>query len=856
MSTTIRILTTPKTSPRIVWRTAAILALLLVVAAGVAAYWFYSAARGSLPQLDGTIVLDGLRKPVTVLRDAHGVSTIEAASLDDLFFAQGFVTAQDRLWSMDMYRRFASGELSAILGSRYVKRDIYQRTMGFRQVAQRAVANLSSRDREYMEAYSRGVNAYIQQHQHTLPVEFRVLRYFPRAWTVDDSFLVGTSLIEALNHGYYRAELDREKILGRLGPELTGDLYVNTSFRDVPPGSDGQEIKAEPEKDYPEESSARPLERTAVPSTWTHVPADDDTAPETQAVYEEVDAFLSALDGGKLRPGSNNWVVSGAHTVSGKPLLCNDMHLGHSIPNIWYEAHLISGDYNVAGVTLPGVPFVIVGHNQRIAWGITNLGADVEDVFVENFNSQGQYQTPAGWQNPEVRHETVQVKDGKDVELEVVITRHGPIITGLLNGAGAIEVKKKSGQFDMSGFVPAVAKGEKRMLALQSVNWDPQHPMTFPFFDIDTATNWQQFTDALSRFPTPSENFVYADVDGHIGYHANGIIPIRAAPDETLPVNGSDDSHAWTGYISFDKLPSVYDPSTGIVATANGRVSPDDYPYTLSTEWVPPYRTERIYKVLHQDKKFAPADMLALQTDVYSAFDKFMAERFVYAVDHASKASDRAKQAAEILRKWDGRMTVNSAGAAIARTSAIQLEKILLKSKLGDDAKLYRWQMSDVWLENVALHQPARWLPPEFASYNELLTSAVEKAISVSESPRDLASWHYGDSFPIELSHSIFGKVPILRRWAGPGIQPQPGDGETVWQTGREFGPSERMTVDFSNFDNSTLNIVNGQSGHLLSPYFNDQWDAWYHGTTFAFPYSEGAFGKTVQHTLSLRPAD
>jgi penicillin amidase len=848
MSTTTQTLTTPKTRRRIVFRVAIVLLFLLAIVAGAASYWFYSAAKGSLPQLDGTIVLNGLSKPVTVLRDEHGVPTIEATSLDDVFFAQGFVTAQDRLWGMDMYRRFASGELAAILGPSYVKRDIYQRTLGFRQVAQRAVAALSPRDREYMEAYARGVNACIEQHQHTLPAEFRVLRYFPRAWTVEDSFLVGTGLIEALNHGYYRAELDREKILARLGPELTNDLYVNSSFRDVPPGSDGQEIKAEPEKNYDEEGSETLL------IEGSRIQTQDEA--ENRATHSEVDALLAALDGGHLRPGSNNWVVSGAHTISGKPLLCNDMHLGHHIPNVWYEAHLISGDYNVAGVTLPGVPFVIVGHNQRIAWGITNLGADVEDVFVENFNSQGQYQTPSGWQNPEVRHETIQVKGGKGVELDVVTTRHGPIITGLLNGAGTISVKRKSGQFDISGFVPADPKGEKRMLALQSVNWDPQHAMTFPFFDIDTATNWQQFTVALSHFPTPSENFVYADVDGHIGYHANGLIPIRAAPDETLPVNGADDSHAWTGYIPFEKLPSVYDPPTGILATANGRVSPDGYPYTLSTEWVTPYRTERIYKVLQQNRKFTPADMLALQTDVYSAFDKFLAERFVYAIDHASRPSDRAKQVAEILRKWDGRMTIDSAGAAIARTSGIELEKILLKSKLGNEAKLYRWQMSSVWLENVALHQPARWLPPDFSNYNELLASAVEKAVSIPEAPHNLASWHYGDSFPIELSHSLFGKIPILKRWAGPGVQPQPGDGETVWQAGREFGPSERMTVDFSNFDNSTLNIVNGQSGHLLSPYFNDQWNAWYRGTTFAFPYSEAAFTKAVQHTLTLRSAE
>jgi penicillin amidase len=807
----------PPTARCAFWRAGLIIFVLLVLGVAGVCYWFYSGAKNALPKIDGTIALQGLKAPVTVPRDGHGVPTIQASSLEDLFFAQGYVTAQDRLWSMDVYRRFASGDLAAALGARYVKRDIYQRTLGFRQVAQRAVGALSPRDRAYLEAYARGVNAYIQEHQYSLPSEFRVLRYFPRAWTVEDSFLVGTSLIEALNHGYYRAELDREKILAKLGPELTNDLYVNTSFRDIPPGSDSQEIKGEESSD-PEEGGGEDGSSAPPSKKSTSLPYP----------IREADDLITSLIGGKLRPGSNNWVVSGAHTMSGKPLLCNDMHLGHRMPNVWYEAHLISGDYNVVGVTLPGVPFVIVGHNQRIAWGITNLGADVEDVYLENFNSQGQYQTPSGWQQPERRHETIHVIRGQDVELEVMVTRHGPIISHLLDD-------------------------EKRMLALKSVNWDTQHPMAFPFFDINMATNWQQFTDALSRFPTPSENFVYADIDGHIGYHGNGLIPIRATGDGSMPSSGVDDAHEWTGYIPFEKLPTIYDPPSGIIATANSRVSPDGYPYTLATEWVPPYRTERIYKLLLQDKKFAPADMLAIQTDVYSALDRFLAQRFVYAVDHASKPSERAKKASDILREWDGRLTIDSPGAAIARTSRMKLQEILLESKLGKDSDLYNWQMDDVWLENTVLHEPSRWLPATYPNYAELLTAALENALK--KAPRDLTSWHYGDAFPIELNHDLFGKFPFLSRWAGPGIQPQPGDGTTVWQAGRSFGPSERMTVDFSNFDNSTLNIVNGQSGHLLSPFFNDQWDAWYHGTTFPLPYSEPSFKKTAQHKLTLTPA-
>lgn len=804
---------------RTIFLAVCVLLLLSMVAALAAAYFFHSAAMKAQPHLDGTIVLKGLKAPVKVIYDARAVPNISASSMEDLFFAQGYVTAQERLWSMDMYRRYASGELSGALGSKYVERDKYQRTLGLRRVAEQGAANLSQQERSYFEAYAHGVNTYIADHQQNLPLEFRVLRYRPTAWTVEDSFLVGASLSEALNHGYYRAELAREKIQARIGPDLTNDLYVNTSFRDVPPGTDAQEIQGTeptPGEDNPEET-----------------PAPEKTRPRRQAEVwplHEADELIASLSESPLQPGSNEWVISGAHTVTGKPILANDMHLGHRMPNTWYEAHLTSGNYDVAGVTLPGLPAVIVGHNQRIAWGITNVGADVEDVYVETFNDKGQYLTPSGWKYPERRAETIHVLRGADIPFEVVVTRHGPIISKVL-------------------------KNESRMLALHSVTWDPQYPMTYPFFDINTATNWQEFNAALSKFAAPSENFVYADVDGHIGYHATGIIPIRANGDGSLPSNGADDSHEWTGTIPYDKLPSVFDPPSGIIATANSRITPDGYPYSIATEWVAPYRTERIYRLLRQNKKFSPGDMLAIQTDVYSDFDRFLAQRFCYAVDHAAKPSDRARKAADILRKFDGRMEIDSATAAIVRVARGKLQKTLLESKLGKDAKLYSWFMSEVWLENTVLLQPARWLPSQYPDYTELLAGAVEQAVNDKRAPRDLASWNYGTTFPVESSHDLFGQIPIIDRWAGPGIQPQSGDGTTVKQVALDFGPSERLTVDFSNFDNSTLNIVNGQSGHMFNPHFNDQWSAWYYGTTFPLPFSGGAVSKAEASQLTLVPA-
>ena len=798
---------------RLVLNALIILVAVIALLSIGAALWFRSIAVAALPQLDGEIRVDGLSAPVTVIRDSHGVPTINAASLEDLFFSQGYVTAQDRLWQMDMTRRYAAGELSAVMGKSMLETDIYQRHLGLRKVAQLAAANLTPRDRSFLEAYARGVNAYIEQRRSCLPVEFRILRYSPAAWTPEDSFLVGASMAQFLNHGYFAQELQREHILARLGPELTGDLYVNTSFRDIPPSAGGTELQGTPD-DYdvppPQQGRARPRRhRRPAPTAQSELPI--------------------GAGGDVLFPGSNNWVISGAHTESGKPLLSNDMHLGHRVPNTWYEAHLKSGALDVVGVTLPGVPFVLVGHNQRIAWGFTNIGPDVEDVFIENFNERSEYQTPQGWLQPERRKEVIQVKNGADVTIDILVTRHGPIITPLL-------------------------KNETRSLALKWTIYD-QNAMTFPFFDVNMAQNWEQFREAFKKFAGPGQNVVYADVDGHIGYQATGLIPTRASGDGSLPVNGADDAHKWTGYIPFEQLPSIYDPPSGLLATANSRITPNDYKHSVSTQWRSPYRTERIVRVLRANKKFTPADMLALQNDIYSSFDKFTAERFVYALDRTKDVSPRARQAADLMRKWDGRVSKDSAAATINLFARRKLTQMLLEPKLGAQTKLYNWFMSPVWLESVILFQPPRWLPSQFPTFNRLMVAAVESAVKDKSAPRDLSKWSWGESFPVEISHPVFGHIPVLRRWAGPGVQPQSGDAYTVKQVGRTFGPSQRMTVDFSDLDNSTLNIVNGQAGNLFSPYFNDHFSAWMNGSTFRLPYSDAAVAGAQAHRLVLQPA-
>jgi len=807
-----------------------LLLAVVVLLAGVVGYAYY-VAHSALPQLDGRLQISGLEGPVTVTRDSHGVPAIEAASFTDLFFAQGFVTAQDRLWQMDVMRRYGSGELSEIFGEDTLKVDREQRILGLRAAAKKAIEMASPRDRSFLEAYTRGVNAYIGTRGGRLPIEFRMLRYAPKPWSMEDSVVIAYVLVKDLNYHYFFDALSREKILAKLGPELTADLYVNRSWHDRPPTVMREDL-TEPD------------------NTGGSDDEDDDDSPDNSVTQRRVP--LIAPDAAPVEDlpvnGSNDWVVSGAHTVTGKPLLSNDMHLNHQMPNLWYEVHLHSGTFDVAGMTLPGMLYVIVGHNQRIAWGFTNIGPTVTDVYIENFNAQGAYQTPTGWVQPEHRAEVIHVKGKPDVNVDVKLTRHGPVITELV-------------------------AGETRPLALRWTLYDGLH---IPLFDVDSAQNWEEFRRAFSQLDAPGQNVVYADIDGNIGYQATGKVPIRAAGDGSLPVSGADDAHEWTSYVPFEKLPSVYNPPSGIIATANGRITPDGYPNSINMEWEAPWRTARIYHVLESGRQFSAADMLALQTDIQSEATLFAAERLVYAVDHAAKPSARAKQAADLMRSWDGRMLATSAAPTIAENAIGELRRLLLEAKLGAapsesrkdaDSELfketqknavnwttYSWLQRSVWMENILLHRPKRWLPEQYPNYDELLTAAVEGAVNHPQAPKDLASWRWGAFNAVEIQHPILGKIPVIRRWSGPGVREQSGSGYTVKAVTRHHGPSERFTANLADLDQSTLNTVTGQGGNFLSPYYMDQWKAWYDGTTFPLPFSAKAVDAAKAHRLVLEP--
>jgi penicillin amidase len=440
------------------------------------------------------------------------------------------------------------------------------------------------------------------------------------------------------------------------------------------------------------------------------------------------------------------------------------------------------------------------------------------------------------------------------VVFDVLATQHGqmetPVISSLVNAT------------PIAG--PSVP--EQRVLSLAWTIYDPSN-VTSPFFQIDSANDWTSLTAAFSTFGGPAQNMVYADTEGHIGYHAVGKIPLRGSvvlpsPLNPLPVIGTDPLSQWTGYIPYDQLPQVFDPPGGILATANARITPDLYPFPITLNWAEPYRNERIWKLLTASKDLTPKTMLKVQTDVYSDLDHVLAQRFAYAIDHAdpkiSANPKRLHQAADLLRNWNGYVDANNPAPAIADAARAALWPMLLTPKLGDAAALYLWGEKSFAEEQIVLHTPARWLPAPNVKWDDLLAAAVDKGLSAANAPQDLSRWTYGKTHIVDIEHPIFSISPLIERIlgvpTGTGPQPQSGDITTIKQVGRIFGPSERLTVDLSDLDQTTLNLVLGQSGNPLSPWFLDQFPAWYHNTTQTLPFTPAARQSTTTHTLKLTP--
>ena len=821
-----------------------ILLLLIIVGGGG---WLYWRVRASLPQLEGAIQVAGLSAPVEVLRDARGVPHLRASSLQDLFFAQGYVTAQDRLWQMDLSRRLAEGELSGVFGERTLGLDLENRTLGFRQVSQRTLAELSPEARAPLTAYANGVNAFIASHRDRLPLEFLLLNYQPRPWGESDSLGVALNMVKTLNTTW-RTDLMRERIRAKLGSELSADLFPDHSPLDEPVA----ELSATP---------GRMPKKTASPSadgSFRGVPqARDDEESRTFVTFRarflaslgmtedvqlgmtrEVDdptlaALLSA--GGDRNPGlgSNNWVVSGAHTQSGKPLLANDPHLDHSVPSVWYMIHLKAPGLNVIGVSLPGLPLVTIGHNEKIAWGMTNTGPDVQDLYTESFDSgaPNRYLHNGAWVDAEVRDEVVKVRRKRDYRFTVKVARHGPI----------------------------VAHPGGRDLALQWTALEP-HALSALFnavSKIGLAQNWEMFTAALRDYTGPMQNFVYADTDGNIGYYAAAWVPIRKQGTGAVPMPGSTDDYDWTGYIPFEDLPHSYNPSSGIIATANGRVVPDDYPYFITSDWESPFRTARIFQLLRAGKALTVDDMLRIQTDIVTLEDSWLAGQLLKADFHHHPQDPEAQHAISLLRHWDGEARMDSAATLVCEVTRQALLERILKPKLGDDLSGYHWGMSTTFLENVLANNWTRWLPRGDSSFEETLIKSLEEGVKQIPSrvgSRSHDAWKWGNTIPLTFYHPLGQGFPLLGRLLDVGPFPQAGTATTVKATTTRHGPSMRMVVDLSTLDHSVQNITLGESGQVFSPYYQDQFEAWYNGRSFPMPFSDAAVEQATVHRLVLRP--
>jgi penicillin amidase len=895
-----------------------VLAILAAALSIVAALWSRHAMRAALPTIDGVVAVSGLQAPVTVSRNAQGVPSIHATSMEDLLFAQGYVTAQDRLWQMDTLRRHAAGELAEILGPGLVAHDKMQRYLQLRAAADRGAASLPADQRRELEAYARGVNAFIDSHRDTLPVEFRLLHYTPRPWMPRDSLLVSLVMWQDLSTSFAQ-KLDREALAPHLPQRLLADLYPVGSWRDHPPTQPPADLTT------PHDVEQIPLDRTQSRlESPSLAPNPHDLLALTSALHPE-----SCRD---CRAGSNNWAVSGAHSASGKPLVSNDMHLGLNVPDIWYEAalHLAptgdsTGALDVAGFTMPGLPWVLVGRNAHVAWAFTNLGGDVQDLHVEHLRGSGaslEFQRQDGTWAPVAHHaEQIVVRGGRNVSLDVLTVSHP-------DGATSIETP----------IISPIIPSEHRALSLAWTVYDPAC-IDDSFFSADSASDGASLVASLANFGGPSLNLIYGDDQGHIGYHAVGRIPVRGpaiqhprtqpqfvlpapepaseedetsddsaqladnsepAPQQQAPapaangsqpqiapepngsytigspiaptaVNALDASQAWTAYIAYDALPSVQDPTTGILATANARITPDNYAYALTDDWADAYRVERIYRLLQTHSAWTPQQMLAVELDQHSEFDLALGQRLAYAIDHSSAAarggdSARLQQAADLLRTWKGEMSAGSPAAAIVSATHGDLWPALLVPQiLAHDrgsradaiqlARLYSWAENNTALEDLLEHMPARWLPRGMANWNDFLTSVVEQGLHDAGAPRDLRQWQYGSIHRIEIDHPLFGARPyvdwLLGTRTGSGARAAGGDMTTIDAMGRSFGPSERFTADLADSSATQSNMVTGESGNPASTWYLDQLQPWLTGTTFTLPLAGGA----ADHTLTLVPS-
>jgi penicillin amidase len=792
----------------------------LLVLALLAAGGGYLLLRRSLPQVSGTVQVAGLRSRVEIVRDADGVPHIYASDRLDALFGLGYAHAQDRLWQLDFQRRAGQGRLSEVLGEPTVGVDRFLRTLGVHRAAKSAWEKLPAESRAAAEAYVAGINAWIDAASPgQLPVEFLLTGARPERWAGSDVVLWGKML--ALDLGAdYNTELLRSDIIAKVGPERAAQLLAGDGVGDFSIAAAGAE-------------------------SYAGVRDFDQLARRAMG--------LSAQTG--MPTGSNSWVVGGAKTSTHAPILANDPHLPTNLPLTWYLAHLSAPGFEVAGATIPGLPAVVIGHNAAVAWGITNAPVDVEDLFRERLDPSGtQAEYQGKWEPLTVDTETVEVKGRAPVTFQVRSSRHGPLISDAMN----------SGEEQR----PAEQRGPLREpLALRWVALEPEDGTLTALLGLNTAQSWEEFRAALSTYVAPTQNFVYADTRGNIGYYLPGLVPVRAK-SSPVPAEGWSADYEWTGWVPFDQLPQAYNPPSHFIVTANNQPVPRDYPYYLGREWSPPFRAERISELLEAKATLSPDDIAAMQGDTMSRRASALVERLLKLV---TPANETERRAVELLKGWDGNMQGDSTAATIYGAWFIRLASGLLEDDLGETmTRSYRTHdvFTVPFLEQALAQPSSPWC-------DNRATAATETCVDVANQTfraalaflqerygADPGRWRWDGAHQAVFAHQLLTNVPPLQPFVDRSVG-TPGDGTTVNLGGFSFeqpfqqrsGATYRQVIDLGDLQNSRFIIAAGQSGNPLSPHYADKLASWQALGSMPMYFSREAVERGPHDLLVLTPA-
>ncbi|WP_409302399.1 penicillin acylase family protein [Peribacillus sp. SCS-155] len=742
--------------------------VFLVIAAVIGANIYISR---SLPKTDGEIVLKALSAPVNVIRDSSGVPHLKAENERDLYMAQGYIQAQDRLFQMDLSRRQASGRLSEVVGDATLQNDKYFRTLGLRRAAQDSYEQYSAEGKNVLNWFADGVNLYINELNKTgkWPVEFSIFGYTPEPWSVVDSLTIGKYMAFDLG-GNWEDQAFRQYLIENFQKDKAYDLFP--AYPKHAPYIIGEE-SLDIEKSF----------------------ADAIIPPEFN--------------------GSNNWVVSGKKTASGKPLLADDPHLALATPSIWYQMHLEAPTVNVSGVIFAGIPGIILGHNQQVAWGVTNTGPDVQDLYIEKRNpsNKNEFSYMGNWEKAKVIEEPIKVKDGKTVDYNVTITRHGPVISEFAGETGKNTVLSlKWTALEASAELEAV-------------------------LDMNKAGTWNEFEKALKKFHTPAQNFVFAAQDGTIAYKANGKIPIRKG-DSLLPVPGWTDEYEWSGYIPFDKLPKAVNPADGFLSTANNKVISDDYPYHISNNWAQPYRQMRIQEFLRSKNDLTVKDMQELQMDEMNLQAREFVPRFIEVLE--SNRNSKIREAVSALKEWDYIDSDKQAAPLIFNVWMTKIPEVIFNKQVSDEMlELFRGkkQAVDELLRRGLDGEPGPWLK-ENGGISKVLADSLRLSLDVISETQgeDIADWKWGEFHQVKFTHPLSSVTPLQYLFNPEGGTPTGGSSVTVKAAAFtedgivNHGGSWRFVIDINNLAKSYHLVGPGQSGHVKSKWYHDQLDDWVQG--------------------------